>query len=178
MVGLVFVDASHPEQVERLPAGLPEAPPTIVMRVVAATGVQRLLMSLADLDVWPEEIKDVVSAFMPQTVTGLIGEMDATDEIFAQAGATGPLGDRPLIVLTAGKWESFGGVSDETLREADEVWWELQSELASLSTNSDHRMVQDATHYIQWDDPRTVIEAIREVVVAVREGRPVRKTDG
>lgn len=54
------------------------------------------------------------------------------------------------------------------------VWLELHAELARLSTNSDHRIVQDAGHYIHRDRPEAVVAAIRDVVTAVKEGGRVR----
>ncbi len=53
----------------------------------------------------------------------------------------------------------------------------LQAELAALSTNADQRVIQDATHYIQLDNPAAVIAAILDVVTTVREGGPVRRVD-
>jgi hypothetical protein len=47
--------------------------------------------------------------------------------------------------------------------------------VAGLSTNSDHRIVEGAGHYIHWDRPEAVIAAIRDIVTAVREGGPVRR---
>ena len=46
---------------------------------------------------------------------------------------------------------------------------ELQVELASLSTHSRHVVVEGSSHYIQYDDPELVVDAIiGRVVEAVR----------
>ena len=50
-----------------------------------------------------------------------------------QAAALTDFADKPLIVVTAG-------------RGNDETWQAAQNKLASLSTNSRHRVVADATH--------------------------------
>ena len=55
------------------------------------------------------------------------------------------------------------------------VWAELQGELATLSTNVDHRVITDATHYIHWDNPEAVITAVADVITAQRAGMPVRQ---
>ena len=60
------------------------------------------------------------------------------------------------------------GVSDEALNELYEIWLVLQAELADRSTNSEHRTIDSATHYIHLDAPDAVIKAVREVVDAVR----------
>ncbi len=49
----------------------------------------------------------------------------------------------------------------------------LHAELADLSTNSVHKIVPGAGHYIHWDKPEAVITAIRDVLWAVREGEPL-----
>jgi pimeloyl-ACP methyl ester carboxylesterase len=54
------------------------------------------------------------------------------------------------------------------------VLLELHGELARLSTNSDHRIVEGARHYIHRDRPEAVVAAIRDVVTAVRGGGPIR----
>jgi pimeloyl-ACP methyl ester carboxylesterase len=44
----------------------------------------------------------------------------------------------------------------------------LQRDLAGLSTSSAYRVVEGSGHFIQRDRPDVVVEAIREVVEAVR----------
>ena len=51
-----------------------------------------------------------------------------------------------------------------------EIWRELQTELAALSTNSDHRVIPSASHYVHWDDPEAVVVAVGDVVEAHRNG--------
>jgi hypothetical protein len=49
----------------------------------------------------------------------------------------------------------------------------MQDELAALSSNSVHRVVPDTSHEVQVDAPERVIEAISEVVNAIRMGGPI-----
>jgi len=82
-----------------------------------------------------------------------------------QAGRLKSLGDRPLMVLTAG-------------RDAVNGWMPLQNELASLSTNSVHRVLPRTTHnslIYERDQATFAIQAISDVVQAVRLGRPLAK---
>jgi pimeloyl-ACP methyl ester carboxylesterase len=81
----------------------------------------------------------------------------------AQVRATGSLGDIPLTVLTAGRQS----VTDLE-KMLDEVWLEMQEELAGLSSNSTHIVVPNANHCIQCDAPDVVAEAILNVVNATR----------
>lgn len=77
-----------------------------------------------------------------------------------EAGAVGDFGDIPLIVLTA---------EDSPSAVQRPVWLELQAELAALSTNGEHRILEDVNHFIQNDEPEVVIEAILEILDAARD---------
>ncbi|MGH9173811.1 MAG: alpha/beta fold hydrolase, partial [Vicinamibacterales bacterium] len=70
---------------------------------------------------------------------------------------------KPLIVLTAG-------------RGHDAEWLPAQDDMATLSTNSLHRVVADATHASlieDEDDATATSEAIRDVVASVRTSTPL-----
>ena len=82
----------------------------------------------------------------------------------AQVGAVRDLGNLPLAVVSAG--------------EQDPSWLALQNELAALSTNSSHQVIDGATHTSVVDDPghaRVTSAAIVEVVDAVRNDRPLAR---
>jgi pimeloyl-ACP methyl ester carboxylesterase len=80
-----------------------------------------------------------------------------------------PLGDMPLIVLTAGK---FFPMPEESIHPAEvwrEAWRAGHDEIAALSTRGERRTV-DAGHAIQWERPEVVIAAIEEVLIIARRG--------
>jgi alpha/beta hydrolase family protein len=91
-------------------------------------------------------------------------EFRATPESSAQVLlSTQSLGDKPLAVITAGE-------------QQEPIWFELQEELAALSSDSVHRVVEGATHGSLLDDQRdaqVTSMAILEVVEAVRNGQPL-----
>ena len=60
-------------------------------------------------------------------------------------------------------------VTKEMLEEADKINMELQQELADLSTNGTLVVVEDTGHYIQFDQPDAVIDAVRKMVESLRE---------
>ncbi len=167
--GFVFVDTSHPEQWKRWPAEMPppRPPSPLLQRALARLGLLRLRPPPRP-EALPQAAYERIIAFMPQSTAALIDEREARDATFEQAQAAGPLGDRPLVVLTA------GGQPPE-LRE---FWNGLQAELADLSTNSDHRIIEGAGHYIQLDKPQAVVTAVRDVVSAARQGSPVAGDEG
>jgi pimeloyl-ACP methyl ester carboxylesterase len=79
----------------------------------------------------------------------------ATDD--AQLRGASSLGDRPLIVLAS-------EVNMETLPG----WPEAQRQQAELSTKGRLAVVAGSGHYIQWDNPAVVIDAVRQVVTEAR----------
>jgi len=103
-----------------------------------------------------------------------LAELRALSEITAQVRTTGSLGDLPLIVLTAentldpAALQSMGMPDDFDAAQIQQTWFELQAELAALSTNSEHIIVKDSTHAIELDKPGVVITAILDMVKVVR----------
>jgi pimeloyl-ACP methyl ester carboxylesterase len=169
VTGFVFVDVSHPDQFERVP---PEArrplPDLSWTRLRAATGLYRLRAREPGYGL-PSEAIEVVKHLIPRSVAALADEQEAFDEILGQARDAGPLGDRPLFVLTASN-HARPGMSQAAIVNAQRAWVALQMELAGLSTNSVQRTVEGAHHYIQLARPEAVVEATRDVVTAVRDG--------
>jgi pimeloyl-ACP methyl ester carboxylesterase len=78
-----------------------------------------------------------------------------------QAAALRDFGDKPLIVLTAGSGH-------------DAAWSAAQNGMATLSTNSVHRVIAGATHedlIANQEDAAATTQAILEVVSSVRSQR-------
>ncbi len=107
----------------------------------------------------------------PSTWRTRISELDnlwtrTSDEI---DGGPVSLGDMPLVVLTAGQ-DNARAPSSERL-QLDEAWAGFHRQLAALSTRGSAQLVADSSHLMMRDRPDAVVEAIREVVSAVRKHR-------
>jgi len=154
VAGLVLVDASHEDYNSRIRAVL------TADQWVALDGLSREV---------PPEFADY-----PE-----LERMDL-DASFAQlrtAAAAEPLPPLPLIVLTrvvpqdadlppelrAKLPPDFPWDAIET------VWQELQAELAALVPGARQVIATESGHYIQVEQPELVIEAVRQVVEAVRD---------
>ena len=174
-VGFVFVDASHPEQEHRFPEEVRE-----VMREADSEPRRRWLFRiLAPYRILTGERPTPRTAYWWRTFPeGVLAESEAAAAILEQAGRTGQLGDRPLVVLTSGIAPVLHGISEQGNAAFRRTLLELHAELARLSTNSNHRIVEGAGHYIHRDRPEAVAAAIRDVVNAVREGGPVGRDTG
>jgi hypothetical protein len=80
-----------------------------------------------------------------------------------QAASLTNLDDKPLVVVTADTGNAAG-------------WKQAQDRMATLSTNSSHRVANATTHEsLLYDeaDSAQAIQAIRDVITAVRTGRPL-----
>lgn len=101
--------------------------------------------------------------FVPEAGTGNPELDDATRR-------AGSLGDRPLVVLTAGQPFVPPDPRDkEEASEFHEVWMhQLQPQLAALSTRGRQTIVRSSGHAINFDAPQEVVDAVRTVVQQVR----------
>jgi hypothetical protein len=114
----------------------------------------------------PAHQRAQIEAFNSSTrqVGTTVEEFRATPETNAQVRATGSLGDKPLAVVSAGEQSSS--------------WLEMQDELAALSPDSIHRVVDGATHESQlYDkgDSQVTSAAIEQVVDAARTDRSLTR---
>lgn len=167
VAGMVLVDSSHPEQYARLPQGRENYERSKQLfagaPLLARVGVIRLFELNPAPPSLPPQQRAQIAAFNSSTrqVSATTEEFRATPETTAQVGRTGSLGDEPLAVVSAGKH----------LRG----WLKLQGELAALSSDSSHRVVEGATHTSLVDDrsdAQATSTAIVEVVQSVRNDRP------
>ena len=179
VAGLVFVDASHPDQRARLRAALgKDLDPGEQIRVGAAlawTGFTRLFVAVNPTTPAhaPAQIAGPAGAFLPTSLDAMLREIENIDATFSAAGRAQRLGDLPLFVLTHGAKLPAAILKAQNINAAqaarlDSTWLELQNDEATWSSQSRHMVVADATHYIQFDRPQAVVTAVREVVNEVR----------
>jgi pimeloyl-ACP methyl ester carboxylesterase len=178
VVGLVLVDASHPDMWARLPraatAGLAPGPwQGLAYRGLARLGLPRLTGAVpADCGLAPRQCAEerawLASARHTDAYVAEMGAPGRDDQV----RATGPLGSRPLVVLTATDHRDL--VGPQSGARFEPLWRQLQDELAALSTGAVHRTVAGATHgSLQTRDAAVTSAAVGQVVQAVRTGQPL-----
>jgi pimeloyl-ACP methyl ester carboxylesterase len=150
VAGMVLVESSHQQEGNHPPSGLS----LLAMEVVGATGLARLLIRYGDptMDAVYSSNKTYATPFKELGVVGTSAEEVRNARL--------SLGDRPLIVLTAGR------------RDHDESWRKLQLDLLTLSSNSKRIVAEGSGHRIQNDQPDVVVAAIRDVVERSRGRKP------
>src|ERR671916_388334 len=173
VAGVALVDSStEPDQFSQRPeaqdSNEPQkqssaAVPQLVrlgVSLPARLGVVRLLSELdpASPELPPQQ-REQIDALTPSTrqwTTSALEFLAPTRTL-----RLGSLGNKPLAVVTAPK-------------QAEPGWLKLQDKLATLSSNSLHRVVEGATHtslLYERSDAQASSAAIVEVVAAVRNDR-------
>jgi hypothetical protein len=168
----------HPDQFSRFRevVGRPMEPDVASARLGARigwTGLLRLLPAEAQPG-WPESVSRAGAAFLPTSLALLALETAAVPITVRAARAVPSLGDRPLVVLSAAReYTALDlralGVTPELgrgLKAASRALQEQQA--ASWSSCGRHQHVKDASHYIQFDKPDAVADAVRRVVLSAR----------
>jgi pimeloyl-ACP methyl ester carboxylesterase len=171
VVGMAFIDPTHPDQRERFPEdarrGFSGAmsffryglPALTRLGVPRATGMMDWMAGEL-----PPEYRAPFKAQLVSTrhADAAAREWASFDVMAAQVRATRGLGALPFLVISASE-------SPESIRP---VWGELQRELATLSTRSRHLTVAGADHgslLLNPEHARQVAAALRELVEATRE---------
>ena len=148
VVGLMMLDASHPDQfalfneapTEQLAAervkrvkrrhGAPPPPEFAVIDAVCA-----------DMPAVAEQMK---ATFTPEALDAMVHEVNGLQQVARQAAASPDLGDRPLVVLWAPKPPAPSGV--DGLDEVYKRWPGYQQAHAALSTRGRVRALEGADH--------------------------------
>jgi pimeloyl-ACP methyl ester carboxylesterase len=175
VVGVVLLDSSHPDQ-WNMPVAqdLYKSNARIysITSTLARLGLLRLraksqpALGLPDLQ--NKELQAFNSA--TQDWDAQANEFFATMDLDHEVRAAGSLGNLPLFVLTA---TDHGGPAD-----MEQTWQGLQDELAQLSTNSAHKVLDGARHESLWADPKYSAEsvaAILKVVDAAQHKTPLQR---
>jgi pimeloyl-ACP methyl ester carboxylesterase len=168
VAGVVLVDSSHLEQFTRSPEGRAMYERTrrltAIVPFFTRLGVIRLTNFFPAHPDLPPQQREQIEAFNSSTqhLVTTTEEFRATPETAAQVRSTGSLVDKPLAVISADEQPSS--------------WLEMQDELAALSSESIHRVVEGATHEsLLYDkhDSQVTRATILEVVEAVRNDQPL-----
>jgi pimeloyl-ACP methyl ester carboxylesterase len=95
-------------------------------------------------------------------------EEAALEASSAEVRATRPLGNLPLVVLSRDPADVMPALPSGVMKSANEVWQQLQSELAQLSTDSVRVIATGSGHYIHREKPDLFIATVRDLVAKLR----------
>lgn len=189
VAGIVLVDPIHPNEWLHMPAGqrrqlhgaaglcrqaawvarlgvarfialLARAgPPGVArfgVRLITRGALRETEQMLAPVMKLPAELRPIVRMFwiQPKFYEAMASQIESLWESAAQVAASASYSDKPLRVLSA------SNTDPNRAREHEAT--------ARLSSDGRHIVVPNSGHWIHLDEPRAVIEAIREVVETVR----------
>jgi pimeloyl-ACP methyl ester carboxylesterase len=175
VVGLVLLDSSHPDQWTSTPEGQAKfesnAKIYSVAPILVRLGVIRVMGLLQPGSGLPTPYNEQLKASFAATKDwdAQTAEFLASLATTTQVRESGSLDDIPLFVLTA--------TEHGTPPNEEQLWQGWQVDLASLSTNSLHQIVEGADHDSFWRDPEMVKvtnAAILQIVEAARTGEPLK----
>lgn len=174
VAGLVLVDGSHEDQLERM-KGMPswtqlvlKSIPTLhflgIDRVVGQAGITDTMSAIAVARTTSDaamhntaELSNSLAAFFAEV------KRDAR-----------PFGPLPLVALTAGRM-SVPGVSPEVADGIHREWVAMHKEIVARSTRGRWILAEKSAHYIQRDQPDLVIQSIREMLDTLRATVPAAR---
>jgi pimeloyl-ACP methyl ester carboxylesterase len=173
VAGMVLIDSTNPAttadpaKAKAYDAGSYDAATQRLQALgalAARLGVVRLIGSFGYGEL-PPQARDEVRAKSATAdyASGWIDEFVQANASGAEAAMLTDFGDKPLVVLTA------GADTDATHNAA-------QEKLATLSTNSSHRVIEGASHPALILDQRyaqATTQAILDVVSSVRNSQPL-----
>ncbi len=168
VLGMVLIDASHPEQFERLPQV--EVKPSEVKRKNSWTvALARPVLP----DNYPAQARQLAFLLM-SSYKAAQTQAEEWEQFRASAQQViheDHLPDVALTVVTRGKrvWpqNDFGNRSEQ-------VWAELQGELSHLTSHADQIIASKSGHLVHLDEPQLVISAIMKTAQSAQVIEEVR----
>lgn len=170
VAGMVLVDASHPDQVNRFPPALNDLNGSWLreqefLTFITPFGIPRLLGFCAP----DPEVRAAECNFHSESESW--AELKAFNESAEEAGKTGSLGDLPLAVLSSDPDRPEPDLPEDLVEPTNRAWQQMQEELSHLSTRGTHRIAERSGHYIQRDRPDVVVAGVKQVVEQARQTR-------
>ena len=180
VAGMVLVDSALEDlDLLSITESLQGSP--VWIKIYATIGVVRLANMLGPVsypfsELPPDSVDEAlaISSSTPHLYESADEASSLRESFEEQLAAPMLLGDKPLIVLTAGPLQLEGmGLSQEQMDQLDEAHTRSQAALAQGSQNSEQIIAEDSGHYIHLEQPDLVTDAIRQVVDAARNSSSI-----
>jgi len=187
VAGMVLVDAEHGDEEKRIDDLLhasvkeqeskrdqrDEILDRILTPLTSHLGIDRLKTALgwdghASLS---RDFREELLYLQPRTDEAGMAEDEADSLSWDQVRAAGNLGDRPLIVLTAGQpYDPDPLLTKQQMDAENDVWINvLQAEEARLSMRGKQIVVPGSGHMIPFERPDSIVAAVRDVRAALQQ---------
>jgi len=153
-----------------------------VFGLVLVDAAQEEFWAKPEALVRPEQWKGMIAAPPPPELADYHDferlDVDATAEEMRKAAAARPLSKLSLIVLSRGLPMELPPDAAAKLKanfsaEQERIWRTRQDKLVALVPGAEHAVATKSGHYVQTMQPDLMIDAVLDVVEAVRWGSPV-----
>lgn len=170
MAGIVFVDVSHPKQLEKSSEALKNSvqpPPKILLSFLNEIGVIRILYSTtAFTAAVPKEhwFNQNVKRYFYRILDGMMQELDNDDKLMQEASQIDNFDAIPLTIITAKYPNGVEGAKDKKLeQEYLSIHNKLQKDLLNLSSKSTQVFAQKSGHYVTLQEPELICDEIEKI---------------
>jgi len=151
--GLMFLDASHPEQIQRFGQEVGETPGwASFIPILYDLGIVHLFKTLfgtgEDGGDLPTEQTAIYSSFdrNGKGTRGALPEVFGLPEILSRAGRVSDFGELPILVFSAGSFPIPLAETPEKSEKMQLEWAKMQAELAEMSSNGKQFTLDNADH--------------------------------
>ena len=163
VVGLVFVDGSHPEQLQRLPPEMHVMGPEWIRQgrmweFLTPFGVARLWGICGD----DPELRAAECTFNDARENA--EERASVRQSAEQAKLTPSKLKIPVLVVSHDPDKDADDLSPEVKQRYAVAWTAMQDELAAISAKSTHLVARGSGHYIQTDSPQFLVNSIHDFI--------------
>jgi pimeloyl-ACP methyl ester carboxylesterase len=176
VAGLVLVDSPHEDEYQLLPSAWKRFDAALLQHYerLASTAPFFVGLGIARLRL---QINGGVRSYdylilQSKYLKARASELENIQTSAEQARAAGAIGDKPLIVLTAGRsFEAapLPGLSQQDLANSERIWVEnLQPRLVRLATHGVQLVLRDSGHDIPSDRPDAVLNAVRQICTTLK----------
>ncbi|MFN8337002.1 MAG: alpha/beta hydrolase [Cyclobacteriaceae bacterium] len=170
VAAIIFVDVSHPDQLNRFPKEIRRmmaTPPEWITDLKSSIGITRWL---ALPERYPATLENdsinlMTNAYMPRSIPAVMEELANFENMGVEAGKIDSFRSTPLIVITGTGEQRMSEFTNMKLgTEFIKSWMKMQTELLSLSSNSKQILADKSGHYVQLEQPELVVKVIRNVI--------------
>ncbi len=181
MAGIVFVDGSTPEQLERMPPEIKALQSKAIQQLAFAKalmtfGIPRVLGQCgakppAGMESYANWYK-ADNTCNPTIISAVEGEFAGIEPSASEVMHTGPFGDLPILIFSQDPAGKQPGLSEEVRGKMSNVWNELQDGLKRLSTRSRRIIALRSSHYIQIDRAELLNREVPVFIHQIRGDAP------
>jgi pimeloyl-ACP methyl ester carboxylesterase len=181
IAGMIFVDASTPDQFKRFPPEIQANLPSFAwMKWATVFGIARAMGECSQVEPGLEPVRGFVYASncKVSVVDTGVAEFKDIDRSSDETRHTGPFGNLPILVLSddpekmvaGAEAEGAGRITPDVAKKFAATWQGMQEDLKHLSTHGRRIIAKGSGHYVELDRADLVNREVPVFIQQVRSG--------